>query len=156
MLAIAPGWELEVSRGPDWLWIKVERPEALCDDTPPLAEEIWTQLERHFVYRLVLELDEVESLDSYLLGQLLMLGKRVSEHGGMLRLSGVNAFNREISPKPRPRRAIPHLRQSDRSRHGNVSEQAAVSLNRRGCRTGRSLGAMPTLFVGMAPNFCKT
>ncbi len=96
MLAIAPGWELKVDRGPGWLWVKIERPEAYCDDTPPLADEVWTQLERHFVYRLVLELDDVEILDSYLLGQLISLDKRIRGHGGLLRLTGVSPLNREV------------------------------------------------------------
>ena len=95
MLAIAPGWELNVERGPDWLWVRIGRPEPYCVDTPPLAEEVWAQLERHFVYRLVLELDDLESLDSYLIGQLVVLDKRIREHGGLLRLTGVSSFNRE-------------------------------------------------------------
>lgn len=96
MLAIAPGWELKVDRGPGCLWVKVERPEAYCVDTPPLADEVWTQLERHFVYRLVLELDDVEVLDSYLIGQIVSLDKRIREHGGMLRLTGVSPLNRQV------------------------------------------------------------
>ena len=96
MLAIAPGWELKVDRGPGWLWVKIERPEAYCVDTPPLAGEVWTQLERHFVYRLVLELDDVEILDSYLIGQLVLLDKRIREHGGLLRLTGLSPLNREV------------------------------------------------------------
>ena len=96
MLAIAPGWELKVDRGPDWLWVKIEHPEPYSVDAPPLADEVWTQLERHFVYRLVLELDDVEFLDSYLIGQLVTLDRRIREHGGLLRLTGVNSFNREV------------------------------------------------------------
>ena len=96
MLAIAPGWELKVDRGPNWLWVKVERPESYSVDTPPLADEVWTQLERHFIYRLVLELEDIEFLDSYLIGQLVMLDRRIREHGGILRLSGLSPFNREI------------------------------------------------------------
>ena len=96
MLAIAPGWGLKVDRGPNWLWIRIERPEPYSVDTPPLAEEVWAQLERHFVYRLVLELDDIEIVDSYLIGQLVMLDRRIREHGGILRLSGVNSFVREI------------------------------------------------------------
>ena len=96
MLAIAPGWELKVDRGPNWLWVKVERPESYSVDTPPLADEVWTQLERHFIYRLVLELEDIEVLDSYLIGQIVMLDRRIREHDGILRLSGLSAFNREI------------------------------------------------------------
>lgn len=96
MLAIAPGWEVKVDRGPNWLWVKVERPEPYSVDTPPLAEELWAQLQRHFTYRLVLELDDVEILNSYFLGQLVLLDKRIRERGGLLRLSGVSPFNQEI------------------------------------------------------------
>jgi anti-anti-sigma regulatory factor len=96
MLAIAPGWELKVDRGPDWLWVKIERPESYSVDTPPLADEVWAQLERHFVYRLVLELDGIETLDSYLIGQIELLDERIRDHGGMLRLTGVSPFNREV------------------------------------------------------------
>jgi anti-anti-sigma regulatory factor len=96
MLAIAPGWELKVDRGPNWLWVKVERPESYSVDTPPLADEVWTQLDRHFIYRLVLELEDIEVLDSYLIGQLVMLDRRIREHGGILRLSGLSPFNCEI------------------------------------------------------------
>jgi anti-anti-sigma regulatory factor len=96
MLAIAPGWELKVDRGPGWLWVKIGHPESYCVDTPPLADEVWTQLQRHFVYRLVLELDDVEVLDSYLIGQLVTLDRRIREHGGMLRLTGVSPLNRGV------------------------------------------------------------
>ncbi len=96
MLAIAPGWELKVDRGPDWLWVKIEHPEPYGVDTPPLAEEIWSQLERHFVYRLVLDMGDVEVIDSYLIGQLVMLDRRIREHGGLLRLAGLNPFNRDV------------------------------------------------------------
>jgi anti-anti-sigma regulatory factor len=96
MLAIAPGWELKVDRGPNWLWVKVERPESYSVDTPPLADEVWTQLERHFIYRLVLELEDIEVLDSYLIGQIVMLDRRIRDHDGILRLSGLSSFNREI------------------------------------------------------------
>ena len=96
MLAIAPGWELKVDRGPNWLWVKVERPESYGVDTPPLAGEVWEQLERHFIYRLVLELEDIEFLDSYLIGQLVALDRQIRDHDGMLRLSGLSPFNREI------------------------------------------------------------
>ncbi len=96
MQAIAPGWGLKVDRGPDGLWVKVEQPHPDCLDDPPLAEEIWSLLERHFVYRLVLELDELDLLTSCLLGQLVVLHKRIREHGGMLRLAGLSPQNQEV------------------------------------------------------------
>ena len=96
MPGIAPGWELELDRGPDWLLVRLKSPEADASDTPPLAAELWSLLERHFVYRLVLELDEISLLQSYLLGQLVVLDKRVREHGGLMRLCGLSSFNQQV------------------------------------------------------------
>ncbi|OHB81522.1 MAG: hypothetical protein A2V98_01345 [Planctomycetes bacterium RBG_16_64_12] len=96
MLAIAPGWELEVDRGPGWLLAKLKSGDVNASDTPPLADELWSMLERHFVYRVVLDLDEIELLHSYLLGQLVLLDKRVREHGGMMRLCGLSSFNQRV------------------------------------------------------------
>ena len=96
MLAIAPGWELGVERGPDWLLVKVESVDEDAIDAPPLADEIWSLLECHFTYRLVLELDQVHLLNSHLVGQLVMLYKRIREHGGVMRLCGLSDFNRRV------------------------------------------------------------
>ncbi len=48
------------------------------------------------VYRLVLELDEIKLLDSSLIGQLLLLDRRVRQHDGLLRLCGLSAYNQEV------------------------------------------------------------
>jgi anti-anti-sigma factor len=61
-----------------------------------LAEQIWGLLEQSFTYRLVLELEDIAILQSYLLAQLVMLAKRISSHGGMLRLCGVSPVNRDV------------------------------------------------------------
>ena len=96
MQAIAPGWELEVERGPGWLLVKLGCPDKDASDSPPLADELWSLLERHFVYRLVLEMDQIELLHSYLLGQLVLLQKRVRDHEGVMRVCGLSAFNQEV------------------------------------------------------------
>lgn len=90
------GWELKVERGPDWLWVKLEHPDPLATDNPPFADDVWAVMERHFTRRLVLELDDVNLLDSAVLGQLVMLDKRIRECGGLLRLTGVSPFNQEV------------------------------------------------------------
>ena len=96
MPVIAPGWELKVERGPGWLWVKVDHPNRLGSDSPPLAEQIWSLMERHFVCRLVLELEGVDLLNSYLLGQLVVLEKRIRRREGLLRLSGLSPFNQRV------------------------------------------------------------
>ena len=90
------GCELEVERGPDSLLVRIKRLDAEFHEIPALAEQLWSLLERHFTYRLVLELDEVDVLRSYLIGQLLLLSQRVNEHDGMLRLCGLSSHNREV------------------------------------------------------------
>lgn len=96
MLTIAPGCELDVERGPDWLLVRVRNLDQPEVETPPLAERLWCLLRQHFTYRLVLELDEVEVLNSYLIGQLIQLFRRIEEHDGVLRLCGLSAYNRQV------------------------------------------------------------
>ncbi len=96
MLAIAPGWELEVERGPDWLIVKIQNMDESSESSPPLAERIWALMQQHFTHRLVLELDQVSLLNSYLIGQLIKLYKLIYEHDGVMRLCGLSAYNRRV------------------------------------------------------------
>ena len=96
MLAITPGCELDVERGPDWLLVRVRNLDPTDSDTPPLAEHLWSLLQQHFTYRLVLELDGEQVLDSYLIGQLIQLYRRIEEHDGVMRLCGLSSYNRRV------------------------------------------------------------
>jgi anti-anti-sigma factor len=55
-----------------------------------LADYLWSLLERHFTYRLVLDLSEVQALDRKLLSELLRLQRRVRQHGGLMRVCGLS------------------------------------------------------------------
>lgn len=95
MIDMAPGWSVDVERGPDWLFVKVH-----CDgdhqwDAPPLAETVWSLLEQHFTRRVVVELDDVELLHSGLLGELARLHKRIVANGGVMKICGLSEHNRE-------------------------------------------------------------
>src|SRR3972149_8774905 len=94
MLAIAPGWELEVERGPDWLIVRIQNMDEISESSPPLAERIWELMQQHLTHRLVLELDQVPLLNSYLIGQLIQLYRVIREHYGVMRLCGLSAYNR--------------------------------------------------------------
>lgn len=96
MQALAPAWDLDVQRGPGWLLVKLTSPDKEGPDADPLADRLWSMLERHFVYRLVLDLDQVQLLDSALLGQLVALYKRVHQRGGLMRLCGLSPYNRRV------------------------------------------------------------
>lgn len=96
MIELAPGWPLKVDRGPDWLFVRLEHPLSNAQQEPPLAERIWDLLRQHFVNRLVLELDEVERLESHLVGQLVLLHKRIHTHGGKMRVCGLSPGNQRV------------------------------------------------------------
>jgi anti-anti-sigma regulatory factor len=96
MQAIAPGWELCIDRGPDCLCVRIESLGSLASQTPPLADEIVAAMQRHLVHRLVLELDEIHLLHSYLVGQLILLEQRIRNSGGLMRLTGLSDCNRQV------------------------------------------------------------
>ncbi len=96
MLAATAGCELDVQRGPDWLLVRITGMDAEPADGPSLADQLWEVMERHFTYRMVLELDQVPVLNSYLIGQLVSLRRRVEEHQGVIRLCGLSAYNHRV------------------------------------------------------------
>ena len=96
MSTVATGCELKAERGPDWLRLKILGIHSGETEGVPLAEEVWALVERHMVHRLVLELDEVRMLDSHLIGELIVLHRRMSERGGLMRLCGLSPYNRCI------------------------------------------------------------
>lgn len=106
MIETAAGWGLDVDRGPDWIFVRVH-PRDGFDDAPGLAESVWNVLEQNFCYRLVLELDAMEVFYSALIGQLVLLSKRIHSHGGVLRLCGVRPGNREVLRQCRLESALP-------------------------------------------------
>jgi anti-anti-sigma factor len=98
MLTIAPGWEVDVQRGPDWLLVKV-RTDSQGQQSPDaieFAEGIWDLMQRHFAHRLVLEMDQVGLLNSHLIGQLIRLYKLIREHDGVMRLCGLSPHNLRV------------------------------------------------------------
>jgi hypothetical protein len=93
MPTIAPGCDLEVERGPDWLLVRPRNVDATIAEDFFLAERVWRLLQQHFTYRLVLELDEMEVLSSDLVDQLLELSRRIERHDGVLRICGLSPHN---------------------------------------------------------------
>jgi anti-anti-sigma factor len=87
MADVCEDWGVEVSRGPDWLFVRLH-PGSL--EPHRVADKLWSVADRHFVYRLVLEMDEVDMLPSWLMGQLVMLQKRLLQRDGAMRLCGLS------------------------------------------------------------------
>ncbi len=96
MLATVAGYEFDVDRGPDWLWIGVR---SLESDSPPagsFADQLQEVIEKHFVYRVVLDLHRVPELDSELIGQLVQLDRYILSHDGVLRVCGLSEDGRAM------------------------------------------------------------
>jgi anti-anti-sigma regulatory factor len=118
MVEIAPGWVADVDRGPDWLFVKLRGPDVLAGEGASLAEALWSMLAEHFIYRLVLELDDVE-LRSQLLGQLVALHKRIHNQGGLMRLCGLSDINQQVLRAGRLETRFPNYRNREEAVHGH-------------------------------------
>jgi anti-anti-sigma factor len=96
MVEVSQGFRLEVERGPDWLFVRFAEFPDSPHELPPVAETVWRLLEQHFIHRVVLECQNIHHLHSTLLGELVRLYKRVSTHGGVLRLCGLSPENESV------------------------------------------------------------
>jgi anti-anti-sigma factor len=96
MVEIGPGWQLDVDQQSEWLAVRLLSPQPDATDTPLLAEGLWELLQQRNTQRLVLQLDEIQVLFSYLIGQLVLLHKRLHVHGGALRLCGLSEHNQQV------------------------------------------------------------
>jgi len=96
LLELAPEWTLDIDRGPDWLFVRLRPPPHGETGEIALAEMIWQKLEQCFCHRVVVELDDVTFLRSWMVGQLVRLHKRVTMQGGMVRLCGVSEANEDV------------------------------------------------------------
>jgi len=85
------GLELNVDRGPNWLFVKLRARQPLRAEVPQIADKLWSIATRHFVYRLVLELDNLKELPNGMTGQLVLLQERLAQCGGALRICGLSA-----------------------------------------------------------------
>jgi anti-anti-sigma factor len=92
---LANGWNFEVERGPDWLFVRPRR-QGSALDALPFAEQVWSLLEQQFTHRLVLEMGDVDRLDSHLVGQLIWLYKRIHTHDGIMRICELSAANEDV------------------------------------------------------------
>lgn len=124
MLALSPGWELDVHRGPDWLMVRLGRTRGAQGPTAPLAEVLWELLERHLTHRLVVDLNAAENCDDDLLEQLVGLYDRVAGHGGVLRICGLSQQQRRALLERRlDDRLVPYSDMDDAVRGGPMPRQ---------------------------------
>jgi len=107
MLATVAGYEFDVDRGPDWLWIRIRSvrvSSTLGGGFSPVAslavaslvEQLTELVEKHFIYRVVLELHRVPELSSQLIGELVQLDRHIQKHDGVLRVCGLSPEGRAM------------------------------------------------------------
>ncbi len=96
MLATAAGYEFDVDRGPDWLWIRIRSVETGSLPAASLAEQLKELVENHFIYRIVLELHRLPELSSQLIGELVQLDRYIQKHDGVLRICGLSPEGRAM------------------------------------------------------------
>ena len=87
---VVDGLELVVDRGPNWLFVKLRAKKVPRAVVPQIAEKLWSIASRHFIYRLVLELEELQDLPSAMMSQLAVLQERLTQCGGALRICGLS------------------------------------------------------------------
>ncbi|MFZ5828464.1 MAG: STAS domain-containing protein [Planctomycetota bacterium] len=95
-MQIAPGWQIEFREQGQWLVAKVAAPHAAPGDQPPLADHVWQALRARQRNHLVLDFADMPLLFSYVIGQLVMLYKRVSTSGGAMRLCSLSPSNQNV------------------------------------------------------------
>jgi anti-anti-sigma factor len=61
-----------------------------------LAEEVKELVEKHFIYRVVLELHRVPELSSQLIGELVQMNRYILKHDGVLRVCGLSPEGRAM------------------------------------------------------------
>ena len=96
MLAITAGYEFDVDRGPDWLWVRVRSLETGSDRLGSLAEHLTELVQKHFIYRVVLDLHGMPELSSQFIGELVQLDQCILKHGGVLRICGLSSEGRSM------------------------------------------------------------
>ncbi|MBN2022856.1 MAG: hypothetical protein JW809_08670 [Pirellulales bacterium] len=96
MLVTSKGCDLVLDRGPNWLFVRLRNFDPDDPGAGKLADQLWQLLEKHLTYRVVLEMDEIDILRTLLIAQLIVLHRRVREHDGVVRLSGLSRHNQEV------------------------------------------------------------
>lgn len=90
----AEPWTFAVLDSPQCLALRLLPAAAegsAANGTPPLADRVGQLLQENGLEQLVVEMDDLPTLDSSLLGDLVQLHRRLHAAGGWMRLSGLDA-----------------------------------------------------------------
>lgn len=114
------GLELNVDRGPNWLFVKLRSRGDAPGTVSQFADKLWSISTRHFIYRLVVELDDLEEMPSGMLGQLVLLQERLAQCGGALRICGLSPECEYILHTSHLDSALPNHRTREAAVMGNA------------------------------------
>ena len=120
------GIEFDVERGPNWLIVRLHFAESIAD-VSQLADELWSIATRHFIYRLVLELDELATPPSGLMSQLVMLQERLAQCDGALRICGLSPECAEMLHNCQLESALPNHATREEAVLGSTSMSALAT-----------------------------
>jgi hypothetical protein len=117
---LARGWELEVERGPDWLFVRPRCSEDGAGSELELAEHLWSLLEQNLTHRMVLELNAIGRLTPGLVEQLVSLQKRIHAHEGTLRICNLSDANANLLDESEWSSLLPHFCDREAAVMGHV------------------------------------
>ncbi len=96
MIELKDGWQLHMDTSPDWLFFHLVAPSPRAMGEPPIAEAVARECANSGIRRVVMDFGENVMLFSYLVGQLVVLHKRLLLEGGAFRLCGLSHENADV------------------------------------------------------------
>ena len=104
---VIDGFNLSVDRGPNWLFVKLRPKRRFQARLSRVADQLWSIATRHFIYRVVLELEELNTLPANMIEQLVLLQERLVQCDGALRICGLSPGCSEKLREQEPDVALP-------------------------------------------------
>jgi len=105
---LGSGWTVDITRGPDWLFVRLEGNSQFDSTDVDLAARVWNLVDREFANRIVLEMENVPLLSTSLVGELVQLHARITSQGGLMRISGLSEDNFAVLQACRLAERFPH------------------------------------------------
>ena len=122
MINVAAGWDLAVDVSSDWIFVRLHKDSRDAEHMPQLAERVWSIVEEHQKFRLVMELDDSVLLTSHLVGQIVLLHKRLHQQSGVVRLCGLTRINYQVLEIMRLHTRFPNYLTRENAVMGHVGQ----------------------------------
>lgn len=96
MIEFAPGWCLMVDEAGDWLFVRLATADEEHYSHAELADAVGELARQRGRFRVIFEMAADLILHSQLVGELVVLHKRLCLQGGALRLCGFTDYNFDV------------------------------------------------------------